>query len=522
MHTDSWDVIIIGGGAAGLSAALMLGRARRRTLVVDSARPRNRFAAHMHGVLGNEGTSPADLIERGRTEAASYGIEFVADEVERLDETEHGVTVSLREGGARRARAVILASGLVDELPDIPGLAERWGTSVLHCPYCHGWEVRDQRLAVLVTSPLGLHHAQFVRQWSDDLTVFVAGTGSVDEQTTRRLRSRGVRVVTSPVAEVLGDGDQVTGVRTADGTVTGIDAIFTAPTLVPRDEFARHLDLERADTPMGSFLATDPTGKTSSERIWAIGNVTNPGANVPVSIGAGAATGGAVNGALVMEEFDRAVADPSSWPEIAPAEYWEERYGGTDRVWSGRVNRVVADVAAELAPGRSLDLGCGEGADVIWLAQQGWTATGIDISPSAIGRAREAAQAAGLADDRASFAANDLASLDVAPQYDLVTASFLHSPVELPRVEILRAAAGLVAPGGHLLITSHAASPPWAEHADHHEPHFLSPDEEFAGLGLDADEWTALAVEVRPRETTDPHGNPATIDDSVIFVQRHP
>ncbi|HJA04569.1 MAG TPA: class I SAM-dependent methyltransferase, partial [Candidatus Microbacterium stercoravium] len=193
-----------------------------------------------------------------------------------------------------------------------------------------------------------------------------------------------------------------------------------------------------------------------------------------------------------MEEFDRAVADPSSWPEIAPAEYWEERYGGTDRVWSGRVNRVVADVASELAPGRSLDLGCGEGADVIWLAQQGWTATGIDISPSAIGRAREAAQAAGLADDRASFAANDLASLDVAPQYDLVTASFLHSPVELPRAEILRAAAGLVAPGGHLLITSHAASPPWAEHADHHEPHFLSPDEEFAGLGLDADEWTAL------------------------------
>src|SRR5690606_5429654 len=127
--------------------------------------------------------------------------------------------------------------------------------------------------------------------------------------------------------------------------------------LVPRDEFARHLDLERADTPMGSFLATDPTGKTSSERIWAIGNVTNPGANVPVSIGAGAATGGAVNGALVMEEFDRAVADPSSWPEIAPAEYWEERYGGTDRVWSGRVNRVVADVASGLTPGRSLDLG---------------------------------------------------------------------------------------------------------------------------------------------------------------------
>ncbi|MGO3556113.1 MAG: NAD(P)/FAD-dependent oxidoreductase, partial [Microbacterium gubbeenense] len=172
MNTQPWDVIIIGGGAAGLSAALMLGRSRRRTLVIDTGSPRNRFASHMHGVLGNEGTSPADLVERGRAEAAGYGVEFLADAVERVDQTDDGVLVKLREGDPLHARALIVASGLVDDLPDIPGLAERWGKSVLHCPYCHGWEVRGQRLAILATSPLGLHHAQLVRQWTDDLTVF--------------------------------------------------------------------------------------------------------------------------------------------------------------------------------------------------------------------------------------------------------------------------------------------------------------------------------------------------------------
>ncbi|MGO2152177.1 MAG: FAD-dependent oxidoreductase [Microbacterium gubbeenense] len=520
MNTQPWDVIIVGGGAAGLSAALMLGRSRRRTLVIDTGSPRNRFAAHMHGVLGNEGSSPADLIERGRTEAAGYGVEFLADAVERVDETGDGVRVTLRDGDPLDARALIVASGLVDDLPDVPGLAERWGKSVLHCPYCHGWEVRGQRLAILATSPLGLHHAQLVRQWTDDLTVFTADIGPMDDETIHRLRSRGIRLIASPVTEVLGDGDQVTGVRTADGHVTELDAIFTAATLRPRDEFLQHLDLKRTENPMGNFLATDEMGQTSSSRIWAVGNVTNAGANVPMSIGAGASAGAVVNMALVTEDFDRAVAEAESAPDMAPADYWEHRYAGPEHMWSGRVNKVVSDVASGLTPGRSLDLGCGEGGDAIWLAKNGWTAAGIDISASAIGRARTAAHAAGLTDDQISFAARDLSAFDEAGQYDLVTASFLHSPVELARGDILRAAADLVAPGGHLLITSHASSPPWAEHSEHHTPHFLSPEEEFAALDLSPDEWTALAVEVRPRETTDPHGNPATIDDSVILLRR--
>ncbi len=206
--------------------------------------------------------------------------------------------------------------------------------------------------------------------------------------------------------------------------------------------------------------------------------------------------------------------------QIAPADFWEDRYAGTDRVWSGRVNQVLAEIAPSLPPGRALDLGCGEGADAIWLAQHGWTVTGIDLSPSAVRRAAEAARANGIAEDRIAFAARDLSALGVAGCYELVTASFLQSPVELPRTQILRSAADGLSSGGHLLITSHASGPPWAPQPDGHRHGFLTPAEEIAALALDPDRWTVRVAKLRPREILDPNGDPATIDDSVVLIQR--
>ncbi|ROR95896.1 thioredoxin reductase [Salana multivorans] len=306
----TWDAIVIGGGAAGLSAALLLGRARRRVLVVDAGSPRNRFADHMHGVLGNEGTPPADLLLRGRGEVADYGVELRDGAVETVRDEGARLAVTLADGGVELARALVVATGLTDELPDLPGLAERWGTSVLHCPYCHGWEVRDERIGILATSPMALHQARLVRQWSDRVTLLAGALGPLDPGEEARLRSRGVEVVAEPVVEVLGDGPRVTGVRTADGRVVELDAIFTAGAPRPHDAFLADLGLARADLPfgLGSFLAVDPTGRTSHERVWAVGNVVNPMANVPMAIGAGAFTGGAVNGALVEEDFDLAGA----------------------------------------------------------------------------------------------------------------------------------------------------------------------------------------------------------------------
>ncbi|MBB1483931.1 NAD(P)/FAD-dependent oxidoreductase [Tessaracoccus sp. MC1865] len=306
---NEYDVIVVGGGVAGLQAALMLGRACRRVLVVDSGSPRNRYSEHMHGVLGNEGVDPAELLARGREEVGRYGVEIRRGAVDRVDLTDAGVRVSLPNGEAVAARALVVASGMTDELPEVPGLAARWGRSVLHCPYCHGWEVRGQRLGVLATSATDGHRAQLIRQWSDHVVFFAAATHPVEEDEEARLRARGVEFVTSAVAEVLGEGDEISGVRTDDGRVVEIDALFTGGESLPHDTFLRHLDLARTNGPMGSLLEVDEVGATSSGRIWAVGNVVNPAATVPMAMGAGALTGGAVNMALIQEDFDRAQGD---------------------------------------------------------------------------------------------------------------------------------------------------------------------------------------------------------------------
>lgn len=594
MENTQWDAIVIGGGVAGLSAAQMLGRARRRTLVLDAGEPRNRFAAHMHGVLGHDGISPQDLLAHGRTEAASYGVTVRAASVARVDESADAVRVALDDGSTQDARALVIATGITDDLPPIPGLAENWGTSVLHCPYCHGWEVRDGRLGVLLVSPLQAHQAQLVRQWSEDVIVFAQIP--LEAVVIERLHARGIEIVDEPVVEVDGEA-----VRLRSGRRVPVSALFAMGTPLPQDAFVAHLGLERADTPFGTFLAVDVTGRTSSARIWAAGNVVNPAATVPASMGAGAMAGAAANAALVEEDFSRAVsiargrdedgrgaspdgvvprpdgAVPSTdgvvprpdgavqstdgavqGPDGAvprpasaaghhaePAMYWEARYA--DRMWSGRPNRTVVDIVSPLTPGRSLDLGCGEGADTIWLAQRGWHATGIDISPTAVTRARAAAEDAGVT---ARFVVADLSSVDDAQHpsaheqhppvddarhpsaheqpvssaggapYDLVTASFFQSPVDLDRIGALRRAAQLVAPGGRMLIVSHAAPPSWAtpEHVGSHV--FLSPREDLRALDLDPSEWATEIAEVVTREVTAPDGSPATLDDSVVLVHR--
>ena len=310
----SWDVIVIGGGAAGLSAALMLGRARRRTLVVDARAPRNRFAAHMHGVLGNEGVAPSALLERGRAEAACYGVVDHVGTVARVDVDDAsdlldaGVRVTLDDGTILSAKAIVVTSGMADDLPAIPGLAERWGDRVLHCPFCHGWEVQDQRLGVIMTSPLSMHQALMVRQWSDRVVAFTAGAGTLDLDALERLHARSIEVVESAVVSLEGGAaPEPLVVRTADGVSTDVDAVFTGGSPRPHEGFLAHLDLDRAENPMGSFITGGMTGATSDPRIWVAGNVSNPGATVPMAMGAGAMAGAAVNGALVEAETLAAV-----------------------------------------------------------------------------------------------------------------------------------------------------------------------------------------------------------------------
>lgn len=306
MNNSSWDTLVIGGGAAGLSAALMLGRSQRRVLVVDAGEQRNLRADHMHGVLGQEGVPPAELIARGREEVRRYGVELLDGAVTGITESGEGLVVHLADGGERQTRSVVVATGLVDEFPDVPGLAERWGSTVLQCPYCHGWEFRDTHLGVLVTSDDGLHQAEVVRQWSSQVTVFTAGT-ALEPEAERRLRARGIQIMPGDVVG-LGEDPGAVCVQLDDGREVVVDALFTTSNLHTRDRFLDDVEMDRTETSHGALLTVDAAGQTTHERIWAAGNVVNAVSTVAVAIGEGATVGAAVNNALVEWDVDDAVA----------------------------------------------------------------------------------------------------------------------------------------------------------------------------------------------------------------------
>lgn len=512
--THTWDAVIIGAGTAGLSAAQMLGRSRRRTLVVDAGQPRNRFAAHMHGVLGHDGKEPTALLESGRAEAERYGVEFANGTVTALSDDGDSLRVEREDGTVAMARTVVIASGVRDELPPVPGLAENWGRAVLHCPYCHGWEVAGQRLGVLATSPMSTHQAQLVRQLSDDVTLFSAAAEPLDEEARVDLAARSIRVVASAVSMVDGRGDALL-VTTADGEEHAFDAIFTGGSPVFDLGFADALALARSEQP-GAPLTVDALGATSHPRVFAAGNVTAAFANVPVSMGEGAMAGAAANAALVAEDIELAVAARTAERNAG----WEERYAERERHWSGGVNPAIAAIAAivsELPPGTALDVGSGEGGDVVWLAENGWTATGVDVSPTAVERARNLAQERGV---DVVFRLGDGAA-SVPGRFDLVLSSFLHSwEDDFPRIRMLRDAAERVTPGGRLLVVSHAAPPPWAHEMAEHAPLLRGPEKELALLALDPSEWTTEIAELRRRPVTGPEGEPAHLDDGVLLLRR--
>ncbi|MFF5480391.1 NAD(P)/FAD-dependent oxidoreductase [Streptomyces sp. NPDC012935] len=305
--TEAYEVIVVGGGAAGLSAALVLGRARRRTLVVDAGEPRNAPAAHMQGYLTRDGMSPADFLAIGREEIARYGVELVGDRA--LDVTRgEDFTVVLASGRSVRARRLVVATGLRDELPDVPGVAERFGKDVLHCPYCHGWEVRDQAFGVLATTALSVHQALMVSQWSKDVTFFLHEVAESDlaDDDLRRLAAAGVNVVPGAVAEVVIEDDRLTGVGLADGTVHSREVLFVAPHAVPQTGLLEKLGADLQETPFGSYPVVDPTGLTSVPGVWAVGNAMGFGEQVVNAAAGGYRAGATINGEMLMTDIDAA------------------------------------------------------------------------------------------------------------------------------------------------------------------------------------------------------------------------
>ncbi|WP_372736415.1 NAD(P)/FAD-dependent oxidoreductase [Nocardioides sp.] len=301
---NSYDVAVIGGGAAGLSAALVLTRARRRVAVIDAGRPRNAPAAHMHGFLSRDGMNPAALVAAGREEVTSYGGELVDDSVTGVVRRSDGTFGLLLASAAPIiARRLLVATGLRDEVLDIAGLAQRWGRDVLHCPYCHGHEVRDQPLGVLGGHPQAVQHALLIRQWSHDVVLFAHTTAITDEQ-REQLTARAIGIVEDPVARVVVKADRLTGVELADGRLVPRAAVFVRPTFVGNNDFLLGLGAEVDPT---GWAVVDPTGKTSVAGVWAAGNAVNPRAQVITAAGEGSAAAIAINNDLTDEDVRNAV-----------------------------------------------------------------------------------------------------------------------------------------------------------------------------------------------------------------------
>ncbi|GAA3568221.1 NAD(P)/FAD-dependent oxidoreductase [Microlunatus spumicola] len=539
-HPAAYDVLVVGGGPAGLAAAVALARSLRSVLVVDAGRPRNATAAGIHNYLGRENVSPAELLADGRDTLTSYGGRVETGEVTRLERlgqepSQPWFRAELADGRQVEARRVVVATGLTDELPAIPGLAERWGRDVLHCPYCHGYEARGTAIGILSTTPMTAHQALLFRQLSDDVTVLTHTGPTLGDEDRERLEARGIHFVDGEVVEVLTRDDALSGVRLASGAVVPLRNLAIAAPAVAHSALLSDLGVEVADFAMGDFVfgayaVAEPTGATSVPGLYAAGNVATIQAQVSTSAAAGLMTGALVNAHLIEEETTEAVAR-----RRRTEEFWDERYR-EGRMHPREANPTLVEVAGTLEAGTALDLGSGYGDDAVWLAGQGWRVVGIDVSGAAVERARAAAEQAGVA-ARATFERHDLALTFPTGTFDLVTTHYLHAPDGLPRDEVLRRAATAVAPGGTLLVVGHASLPPWswsdldqAEQQDghggghgkghRHGPGDLpSPEAVWAGLDLD-EGWEVVRLAVAPRPVVGPDGEHGSMDDSVVVARR--
>ncbi|MFE9642730.1 NAD(P)/FAD-dependent oxidoreductase [Streptomyces sp. NPDC006365] len=304
--TDRYEVVVVGGGAAGLSAALVLGRARRHVLLVDAGEPRNAPAAHMQGYLSRDGMSPAEFLAEGRREIQRYGVGLVQDravDVARDDAGEFDVT--LASGRSVHARRLVVATGLADEMPSVPGVTERFGRDVLHCPYCHGWEVRDQAFGVLATSVMSVHQALMITQWSKDVSLFLhtVAESELSDEDLRHLAAAGVNVVPGEVAELAVSGDRLTGVRLVDGSEHERSVVFVSPRAVPRTGLLERLGADLKETPFGVYAAVDETGRTSVPGVWAAGNAVGFSEQAINAAALGYRAGAMINGDLLFADI---------------------------------------------------------------------------------------------------------------------------------------------------------------------------------------------------------------------------
>ena len=494
------DVAVIGGSAAGLAAALQLARQRRSVVVVDDGTPRNTPAEHTHGYLGREGTPPAQLVAIGREEVRGYGGEVLAGRVLAVHPRDGDrFRLDLTGGHGLLTRRVLAATGLADELPGIEGLAERWGRDVVHCPFCHGYEVRDQRLVQIVDHPTGLQQTPLWRHLTDRLTLLLHDAAGITESALAPLIAAGVPVVHQEARRILGDpGEALGGVELADGSVLAADAVVLGSRFRARAETLAYAGVATSTHPtgLGDVVEVDQSGETSVPGIFAAGNLTDPGMQVLPAAAHGSRVGAMIAFALAGEDLHAGGRTDATVTD------WDQRYGTGDRVWSRNPNGTLVSEVAGLVPGRALDVGAGEGADALWLAEQGWDVTACDISGNALARLGAEAEHRGLAVRCLRADVNDADALG-ADAYGLVSLQY-GSFHRSPDGRGLRSLLGAVAPGGTLIVVGHDLGPLQAPIDVSTQTRMYDPEayvgiEQIAATLRDTAGWRIEANETRPR-----------------------
>lgn len=267
------DAIVIGGSFAGLSAAMYIARARRKVRVIDAGLPRNRFAEHSHGFLTQDGASPEAILQAARRQVEAYPTaQVTTGRALRARAMGDGFTVTLESGEALRARRLVLAYGISDESPAMPGLSERWGRSVIHCPYCDGFEFGGKKLGVLYSSPMSVHQAHLVTEWGPT-TLYLNGA-ALDPKTTAEIEGYGVRIEPAPLVALHGEAASLSAVELADGRMDAIDALFVAPRMRLNSDIAEQLGCAMEDLPNGRIIRTDAVKATSIAGVFAAGDIT--------------------------------------------------------------------------------------------------------------------------------------------------------------------------------------------------------------------------------------------------------